>query len=203
MIFKVDIKHISKIKQLVWFISNYASIFTEKYIDLYFSYDFSKDDLDFKDLRSTKIRTYAFNSLLIPYTIEELRSLEAFNYIVIPFKNKQNSNSLNIFTSNLDKIRCKNKVICVLDYYDVDKSLDKVSRIISYAKKNGFQNFSFQNFPEQFLKKIEECSKNNFDIIEVSDEIKFIINEQGNILDFHTKDQLSSIYKHPAYLIFS
>lgn len=200
-IFKIENFNENKLKQLSWFISCYSSIFNNDTISLYFSKCVLHNDFDLNTIKG-KVKSYLFEPFQQVYSIPEIRNFESFNYLVIPFKNKQTENSLIVFTGNLDKLKNKDKVICVLDYLDLDKSLDKTLRVITYAKNNNFNNFAFQNFPEKELNKLQEISNNKFNIVNIPDCYTFIIDNQGNILNSNKK-QLSTIYKHPAYLIFS
>jgi len=202
-IFRIDLKSGSKFKQLNWFLNNYSSIFDSLDIKLYFQNftQFSEFKENYNN-KSSKVKTYIFNNFTTPMSVDQIRDFELFDYIVIPFRNKYSESALTTFTSNLDKIKDRSKIICVIDYRDFE-NLEKIAKILKICNSLRFTKIVFQYMNESdknYLQKTLDLYKQS--IIDLEYNIKYIIDEQGNILNPSNK-LLSSIYKQPAYLIFN
>ena len=199
---RVDIKTSQKIKQLGWFISNYSNIFNDSFIYLYF-YNIPVEALDFSTVKTNKVKSIIFQNLLNPFTVEEIRNLEAFNSIVVPFKNKMPESLLKVFISNLDKIRDKSKIICQIDSSNFDE-FEKIGRVVKFCLSCKFFKFSISGFSVKSTEAIKIFIERNGGSIEIlPKDIKYQIDEQGNILNPKTKQTLSTIYKYPGFLIFN
>lgn len=199
---RVDIKTSQKIKQLGWFISNYSNIFNDSFIYLYF-YNIPVEALDFSTVKTNKVKSIIFQNLLNPFTVEEIRNLEAFNSIVVPFKNKMPESLLKVFISNLDKIRDKSKIICQIDSSNFDE-FEKIGRVVKFCLSCKFSKFSISGFSVKSTEAIKIFIERNGGSIEIlPKDIKYQIDEQGNILNPKTKQTLSTIYKYPGFLIFN
>ena len=199
---RVDIKTSQKIKQLGWFISNYSNIFNDSFIYLYF-YNIPVEALDFSTVKTNKVKSIIFQNLLNPFTVEEIRNLEAFNSIVVPFKNKMPESLLKVFISNLDKIRDKSKIICQIDSSNFDE-FEKIGRVVKFCLSCKFLKFSISGFSVKSTEAIKIFIERNGGSIEIlPKDIKYQIDEQGNILNPKTKQTLSTIYKYPGFLIFN
>ena len=199
---RVDIKNSKKIKQLGWFISNYSNIFNDSFIYLYF-YHIPVEALDFSTVKTNKVKSIIFQNLLNPFTVEEIRNLEAFNSIVVPFKNKMPESLLKVFISNLDKIRDKSKIICQIDSSNFDE-FEKIGRVVKFCLSCKFFIFFISGFSVKSTEAIKIFIERNGGSIEIlPKDIKYQIDEQGNILNPKTKQTLSTIYKYPGFLIFN
>ena len=199
---RVDIKTSQKIKQLGWFISNYSNIFNDSFIYLYF-YHIPVEALDFSTVKTNKVKSIIFQNLLNPFTVEEIRNLEAFNSIVVPFKNKMPESLLKVFISNLDKIRDKSKIICQIDSSNFDE-FEKIGRVVKFCLSCKFFKFFISGFLAKSTEAIKIFIERNGGSIEIlPKDIKYQIDEQGNILNPKTKQTLSTIYKYPGFLIFN
>lgn len=195
-IFKVDLINNFRTKQLSWFINNYGAILDSEEMFLYF-YKKPYECLEI-NLRS-KIKSFFFNDFDIPYNVEEIKTIiDSYSFTVIPFRNKYKETALKSFSSNMDKIQNKAKVICKLDFNDFDNNLEKAKKVFGLALKMGFNNFCFLNFND--LSFTENKGIEQFNL---PTNIQYSIDDKGNILSFSNNKLLSNIYKQPAYLIFS
>lgn len=199
---RVEIRSNQKLKQLNWFVSNYSNIFCDSQVNLCF-FNIPTEVLDFSTIKSNKVKTYLFNSFLEPFTVEQIRYFEGFDYLIIPFKNKMSAAALKIFVANLDKIRDKSKVICHL-LSDNFEEFIKVGSVVNFCRSSGFKNFIISDFNNKQEKSIKIfLEKNQLNLFNFNFNFKYIIDSQGNILDSNSKQTLSTIYKYPAFLIFN
>ena len=199
---RIDMRTSQRIKQLGWFVSNYSNIFTDLSIYLYF-YNVVTDGLDFSTIKSSKIKTLLFHSLLEPFTVENIRNLEAFDYIVIPIKSKMPESLLKNLISNIDKIRDKSKILCQIDSSNFNE-FEKIGRVVKFCQTYNIKNFTISGFSEKSTNAIKVfLERNNLSIISLPKSVKYQIDDFGNILNPKTKQTLSTIYKYPAFLIFN
>lgn len=200
--FKVDLKNNQKFKQLGWFFDNYSEVYNQDTINLYFCQISTSKDLFFKNKRIT---TYVFQTFMDSLTVENIRDLEGFTYIVSLFTGRFSSNSNTVFMSNLSKIKEKSKVICLINLRGY-LTLDQLFKDIQRYKEAGFRNISFINQDSLYLKNkkvIEEFLNSiSVNLISLYTEYTYIVDESGNILNPKNKLIVSNIYKYPAYLLF-
>lgn len=198
---RVDIKTSQKNKQLNWFITNYSNIFPDLILNLYFLNIQPQEVFDFSTVKSKRIKTFTFQSFFEPLTVENIRNLEAFSYIVIPLK-LESENLINTFISNVDKVKDKNKILCLIDSSNFAE-FSKIGRATKFCFDNKIKNFSIAGFTSKSERAIEEfLLKNGANVIPLSKDIKYQIDEQGNVRNPKNKQIISTIYKHLGFLIF-
>ena len=198
---RVDIKTSQKNKQLNWFISNYSNIFPDLSLNLYFLNIQPQEVFDFSTINSKKVKTFTFQSFFKPFTVENIRNLEAFSYIVIPLK-LESENLINTFISNVSKVKNKDKILCLIDSSNFVE-FSKIGRATKFCFDNGIKNFSIAGFtPKSELAIKEFLLKNDANIISMPKDIKYQIDEQGNVRNPKNKQILSTIYKHLGFLLF-
>lgn len=201
-LFKVDFKTNQKSKQLSWFIDNYAEIYNQDIINLYFYQLTSYKDLYFK---SSRIKTYVFQSLTSNLSIQDIRELENFSYIVSLFTGRFSSNPNTAFMGNLLKIKDKSKIVCLINIQDY-KSIEALIKDIQDYKNFGFSNLAFINLTPLYTGSLKQinffCQSNNLNQIQIDSNYNYIIDESGNLINPKNKSIISNIYKYPGYLLF-